>query len=117
MRRFRKYIIMTLVVSGVYLSKNTLFSYNEQIIKNESFAIEKQNWDELVVRHANGEQIGLVVNGKEIDTDQVFMQKNRELMIPASILGETFNCAVHLYNDTKLVLERHIRSRYCRGWS
>lgn len=107
MRRFRKYIIMTLVVSGVYLSKNTLFSYNEQIIKNESFAIEKQNWDELVVRHANGEQIGLVVNGKEIDTDQVFMQKNRELMIPASILGETFNCAVHLYNGTKLVLERY----------
>lgn len=35
------------------------------------------------------------------------MQKNRELMIPVSILGETFNCAVHLYNNTKLVLERY----------
>lgn len=107
MKRFRKYIIMTLVVSGVYFSKNILFSHDGQIIKNESFTVKKQNWDELVVRHANGEQIGLWVNGKQIDTNQVFMQKNRELMIPASILGETFNCAVHLYNNTKLVLERY----------
>lgn len=107
MKRFRKYIIMTLVVSGVYFSKNILFSHDGQIIKNESFTVKKQNWDELVVRHANGEQIGLWVNGKQIDNNQVFMQKNRELMIPASILGETFNCAVHLYNNTKLVLERY----------
>lgn len=95
------------MVSGVYFSKNILFSHDGQIIKNESFTVKKQNWDELVVRHANGEQIGLWVNGKQIDTNQVFMQKNRELMIPASILGETFNCAVHLYNNTKLVLERY----------
>ena len=35
------------------------------------------------------------------------MQKNREIMVPASILGDTFNCAVHLYNNTKLVMERY----------
>lgn len=107
MKRFRKYIIMFLMVTGVYFSKNILFSYDGQIVKNEKYLIEKENWDDLVVRHVNAEHIGLWVNGKQVDTEQIFMQKNRELMIPASILGETFNCAVHLYNNTKLVLERY----------
>lgn len=107
MRKFRKYIIMSAIVIGSYLSKDIFFSEEGQIIKNEDYTIEKQNWDELIVSHANGEHIGLWVNGKQIDTDQVFMQKNRQLMIPASILEETFDCAVHMYNNTKLVLEHY----------
>ena len=91
----------------MYLMKNVIFSCDGQIVKNKEISVNQEKWDALVVYHANIEDIGLLVNGKKIDTDLVFMQKNREIMVPASILGETFNCAVHLYNNTKLVLERY----------
>lgn len=103
----RKYIIMLSVIMGMYLMQESLFSYDNLIVKNENVTVNQKKWNELIVSHANQESIGLVVNGKDIDTDMVYMQSDREIMVPSGILGETFNCAVHIYNNTKLVLERY----------
>ena len=91
----------------MYFAKDIFFSYHGQIEKNEKVTVNQRKWNELVVYHANQESIGLVVNGKNIPTDKVYMQSDREIMVPSNILGETFNCAVHIYNNTKLVLERY----------
>ena len=107
MKRVSKYIIMSGIIMAMYSLKNNILFNDGQIVKSKDITVNQENWDELVVYHANMEDISLTVDGKKIDTDLIYMQKNREIMVPASILGETFNCSVHLYNKTKLVLERY----------
>lgn len=107
MKRIRKCIIMVLIIMVMYFTKGILLSDNGQVVKNHKVSVNQGEWNELVAYHANRETIGLSVNGKTIDTELVFMQSDREIMVPSSILGETFNCAVHIYNNTKLVLERY----------
>ena len=107
MKRIRKYIIMLAVIMGMYLIQELLFSYDGQIIKDEKAILSQRDWNELIVYHSNQESIGLMVNGKDINTDKVYMQSDREIMVSSSVLGETFDCAVHIYNNTKLVLERY----------
>ena len=107
MKRVSKYIIMSGIIMAMYSVKNNIFFTDGQIMKSQDITVNQENWDELVVYHGNMEDISLTVDGKKIDTDLIYMQKNREIMVPASILGETFNCAVHLYNNTKLVVERY----------
>ena len=81
MKRVSKYIIMAGIIMGMYSLKNNIFFTDGQIVKSQDITVNQENWDELVVYHANMEDISLTVDGKKIDTDLIYMQKNMKLMM------------------------------------
>ena len=107
MKRIRKYIIMTVVIVAVYFARDFFMGNGGQIVKSQSQGGDFRAMDELVVYHVNKEKINLQVDGKTVDTDLIYMQKNREIMVASSVLSDTFRCGVHVYNNSKLVIERY----------
>ena len=96
MKRIRKYIIMTMVIIAVYFAKFFFVGMDGQIVKSQNCAGDLKPMDELIVYHVNKEKINLQVDGKTIDTDLIYMQKDREIMVAASVLSDAFRCAVHV---------------------
>ena len=96
MKRIRKYIIMTVVIVAVYFARDFFMGNGGQIVKSQSQGGDFRAMDELVVYHVNKEKINLQVDGKTVDTDLIYMQKNREIMVASSVLSDTFCCGVHV---------------------
>jgi C1A family cysteine protease len=92
--------------------------YNLKIDEsNENYTIEKGQsinyvesiWNPLISKSVNDKKIKLVVDGLEanVDKQQIFMDSNLNLMISYKQLKQNFDCAVNLYGEDKLVLEKY----------
>lgn len=67
-----------------------------------------EKWNAIMAESANKSKLSLKVNQREIllETDKVYMSENMNLMIPVSIIKETFNCAENIYNKKRVVIEK-----------
>lgn len=75
--------------------------------KEQGFAVSTKVWDEIMVSDANRQGIRLLVDNTEIPNPKIYMQGERQLFMAATAMQEILNCGVHLYNNSKLVLERY----------
>lgn len=68
----------------------------------------QEKWNAIMANSANKSKIMLKVNNKEIDetTEKLYMSENMNLMIPVSIVKETFNCAENIYDNKRVVIEK-----------
>lgn len=68
----------------------------------------QEKWNAIMANSANKSKILLKVNNKEIDenTEKLYMSENMNLMIPVSIVKETFNCAENIYDNKRVVIEK-----------
>ena len=68
----------------------------------------QEKWNAIMANSANKSKIFLKVNNKEIDenTEKLYMSENMNLMIPVSIVKETFNCAENIYDNKRVVIEK-----------
>ncbi|MDE6312268.1 MAG: cell surface protein [Lachnospiraceae bacterium] len=107
MKRIIKYIIIAVFIMIMYFGRVHFFQMEGKLTKNEKFPVQAELWDEMIACYTNASQISLQVNGREIATSKIYMQKDREIFVPAEILGDALGCGVHLYNNSKLVLERY----------
>lgn len=62
----------------------------------------------LMATSANYEKINLYIDGVQVNVNRykIYMDSTLTLMVPAEILTEMFDCAVNLYNDKNLIVER-----------
>jgi uncharacterized membrane protein len=79
------------------------------IEKGQSIEYEKNIWNPLISKSVNEKKIKLVVDGVDtgVDKSKLFMDPNLNLMISYKVLRQNFDCAVNLYNDKTLVLEKY----------
>ena len=77
------------------------------IVKNDRGMVSQSDWNRIITETVNENRIGLVVDGKEITGSNMFMYRNRDIMIEISNLSEILDCSAHVYNNTKLCLEKY----------
>lgn len=67
-----------------------------------------KDWNKVMAESINRSEIKLDVDGKAIDMggSHLYMSDNMELMIPADIVIESFDCAANIYENNRIVVEK-----------
>lgn len=109
MRRKRLYIILLIGLLFCVWVKNRNQFASEKVEERSGAASLDKEWYPLISEEINRREIGLRVDGREIQTGRtpVVMSDTGEFMIPSGLFPEAFSCAAHLYNNSKLLIEKH----------
>ncbi len=105
----KKYIVMFLILilaSGLKFS--SLWRSAEQVETFRGANLEAKVWNPLIAESVNEKEIFVLVDNKELKSSDtgIFMDENLTLMLPVSILRDSFNCSAHLYGTDQLLIEK-----------
>lgn len=95
-------ILLIIIIIGInILSTQSVQKSVEEVETNVS-------WNKVMSDTINQKEINLCVDGKnvELHNEKIYMSENMELMIPANIVIETFDCAQNLYDNKRLVISK-----------
>lgn len=109
MRYSKKYIGMAmLLLFAIALKFSSIGARSEELEEFRGARLEKEIWYPMIAETVNEKQLSVLVDNKELTSkkDGVYMDGNLDIMVPASKLGESFNCGSHIYGEEKLMLEK-----------
>ena len=109
MRSSRKYIMMFLVlILALGLKFSNLWRSMEQVDTFRGANLKAAVWNPLIAESVNEKEISVLVDNRELKSSEtgIFMDENLTLMLPVSVLRDSFNCSVHLYGEDQLLIEK-----------
>ncbi len=107
--KFRiKYIFIAVFICLVVYIGYGKVTETEYINKNRDIFLNPEAWNATIANSINSKDIGLYIDGVEISIKhgRIYMDNTMTIMMPVDIMSEAFDCAINLYDDTKLVIER-----------
>ncbi len=110
MKFSRRYVILTLLLLSVFLYKfHILDMDNVELGKFRGGSLNTSTWNSMVAKDVNSQLIKLVIDNKEYTSEKYdfYMDSNRNIMVPVSILRDVLDCSAHLYEDSQLLVEKH----------
>ena len=110
MKHSKRYIVLAILIVVVFLFKFQVMRVDAGRI--EAFrggTLAAENWYPLVADDVNGKGLTLKIENKEFTNEKYlfYMDENRNVMVPVSILREAMNCSAHIYNKEQLLVEKH----------
>lgn len=109
MRDSKKYIRMFLLLGLTLVLKFSGFGKNvEQVDTFRGANIQTEIWNPLIAESVNEKEISVLVDNKVISSKNtgIYMDENLNLMLPVSVLRDSFNCSTHLYESNQLLIEK-----------
>ncbi len=115
MLKINKYVILTVFVL-VFVGFKFLIMGNDKA-RVEAFRganLDTEVWNPIIANEVNSNVIKIQIDGKEYNSSETnfYMDKNRNIMIPVSMLRDSFNCSAHIYEESLLLVEKHNLSVY-----
>ena len=110
MKYSKRYVILTLILLSVFLYKfHILDMDNEKLGEFRGGILQESVWSELVANDVNSQIIKLVYDNKEYTSEknEIYMDENRNIMVPVSMLRDVLDCSAHLYDKKQLLVEKH----------
>ncbi len=110
MKYSKRYLVLTIILFvTVFLKFNTFGQDYAQIDRFRGGNLVPEVWNPLVADEMNSGGMTLLIDNKEYRSDSVhfYMDENRNIMVPVSILRDALNCSAHIYADTQLLVEKH----------
>ncbi len=91
--------LMTLVMQDRGVAKGSLSS--DELVRPET-------WNFIITSDTNNSSVSLIVDGKQVKMTNVgiYMDADLNIMIPVTILSETFKCAVNNVDEDYLELQK-----------
>jgi len=106
----KKYICLTviLLIAMIFKFHKTGSGY-EQVETFRGAAIEKDVWNPLIAESVNEKSLSLVVDNRKYSNEDtgIYMNNDLDIMIPVSMIRDSFNCSSNLYDENKLIVEKH----------
>lgn len=102
-------IIITFICAIAVVMGIGLFKESDYVAKSRSSVEINQVWQVALASYVNEKQPEIVVDGTvlpQIVMDEVYMNENLDLMFSGNGLREAFDCAVSLYDDSLLLIEK-----------
>ncbi|MCI8992615.1 MAG: cell surface protein [Eubacterium sp.] len=109
MKYYKRYLIFAaVVIAAAFLKFHIPESGLVQIVKQGDVPMETDIWNPLIASDVNSRELKVQIGGREFTNQETgaYMDENLNLMVPAGILQESFDCAAHVYNNNRLVLEK-----------
>ena len=109
MKYSKSYVIITAVLLIAFLVKFSIFDADAGTIDEfRGGNMQEEVWNPLIAANVNGQPLKVVIDNKEY-TDRslgFFMNSDRNIMVPASLLRDAMNCSVHEYDGNELLVEK-----------
>lgn len=86
------------------------FATNEYLVKSDIVKVKTKRWNSIIAKEINKEDIKINADGTlfESDEEKYYVNDKLVLMISAENVNEIFDCAVNVYNNKKVVVEKGI---------
>lgn len=110
MKYSKRYIAFTLILAIVFLARfNTFGKDYAEVAVFRGGSLDTDVWNPLVAREANSGLMKLVIDNKEYlnNEENFYMDENRNIMVPVTMLRDALNCSAHIYNGNELLVEKH----------
>lgn len=85
---------------------------NEQVETFRGAKINREIWNPLIAEQVNENPLSLVVDNRVYSNEDtgIYMDDNLEIMVPVSMVRDSFDCSAGLYEEERLVVEKHEKS-------
>ena len=113
MKYSKRYIVFTIMIAMVFLLKFQIFGVEKnQIGQFRGGSLDREVWDPLVAKDVNEKPIEVVIDNQTYKSDQIpfYMDGDRNIMIPVSMLRDALGCSAFVYGDRRLLVEKHSTS-------
>lgn len=110
MKYSKRYVFFTILLAIVFLFKFQILELdNAQIGKFRGGTLRANAWYPLVADDVNSKVIRVVIDNKVYTNEKeaFYMDDNRNIMVPVSILRDALNCSAHIYDGERLLVEKH----------
>ena len=110
MKYSKRYIVLSIILVMVFLFKFHILELDEaEIGVFRGGELKEEVWYPLVADDVNGKELTLVIDNKSYSSKKYdfYMDDNRNVMVPITILRDAMDCSAHLYDGTKLLVEKH----------
>lgn len=113
MKYSKRYICLTvLLLLGMVIKFNRIGIGNEQVETFRGAKINREIWNPLIAEQVNENPLSLVVDNRVYSNEDsgIYIDDNLEIMVPVSLVRDSFNCSSGLYEKDRLVVEKHEKS-------
>ncbi|MDY5103046.1 MAG: lectin like domain-containing protein [Agathobacter sp.] len=113
MKYSKRYVAFTVILAVIFLFKFQILGLDKTTIGEFRGAnLDAGVWNPIVAEDVNGRLLTVVIDNKEYTSDSMhfFMNEDRNIMIPISMLRDALNCSAHVYDDDTLLVEKHSKS-------
>ena len=110
MKFLKRYVILLMALVMVLVLKFRIMESDDA--KIETFRggnLRKEVWYPLIAEDVNSQVLRLVIDNKEYTSEKYdfYMDNNRNIMVPVTILRDALNCSAHVYDKKELLVEKH----------
>ena len=113
MKYSKRYVAFTVILAVIFLFKFQILGLDKTTIGEFRGAnLDAGVWNPIVAEDVNGRLLTVVIDNKEYTSDSMhfFMNEDRNIMIPVSMLRDALNCSAHVYDGDTLLVEKHSKS-------
>lgn len=110
MKHSKRYIVLSILLVIVFLLKFQIVHMDSGDIDNfRGGTLSANAWYPLVANDVNRKGVKVIIDNKEYTSDKYtfYMDSNRNIMVPVSILRDALNCSAHIYEGLQLLVEKH----------
>mgnify|MGYP002771345196 FL=1 len=110
MKYSKRYIVFTIIIAFTFFLKFHIMAMdNAQLGQFRGGNLEKEIWYPMIADDVNNSLLRVVIDNKEFTNEDIpfYMNNDRNIMFPVSLLRDAFNCSVHIYNGKALLVEKH----------
>ena len=110
MKYSKRYIVLSIILFMVFLFKFHILELDDaEIGVFRGGNLKEEVWYPLVANDVNGKELTLLIDNKSYSSEKYdfYMDDNRNIMVPVTILRDAMDCSAHLYEDRKLLVEKH----------
>ena len=113
MKYTKRYIVFTIIIAITFLTNFYIYAMdNSSIERFRGASLDAKTWNPIVAADVNAGTIKALIDNKEYTSNEYdfFMDENRSIMVPVSIVRDALNCSAHIYDDSKLLVEKRTLS-------
>ena len=110
MKYSKRYIVISIILCMVFLFKFHILELDEaEVGIFRGGELKEEVWYPLVADEVNAKELTLVIDNKSYSSKKYdfYMDDNRNIMVPITILRDAMDCSAHLYEGKKLLVEKH----------
>lgn len=109
-RYSKRYVVFTLLLVLTLILKFANFKgVTEEIGQFRGADLQSSDWNPLIAKSINEKNLTVAIDNKVYTNKDngIYMDENLNLMVPLDLIRDSYNCSVHLYDDTALLIEKY----------
>lgn len=110
MKYLKRYIVISILLCIVFLFKFHILELDEaEVGVFRGGELKEEVWYPLVANDVNSKELTLMIDNKAYSSNKYhfYMDNNRNIMVPITILRDAMDCSAHLYENKRLLVEKH----------